>query len=770
MARKAERIAHKARLAAEKWREYFKRNIDQYHEMHTFVCGEQWTKIEQDEMLKTFKKVPLTANQLAALANTLLGEQQQNTPQLQVVPMTNCVMQTAQLRELVVKDIMFSTSAMTVYQIAAAQAFIGGFGVFCVDTEFKNQKSFDQDIIYRSLKDSTRSYFDMGAEDVNKTDGMHAGYISRMTRAKFRDTYGKDLEEKISSIMKVTASQEEIALATQPNEGEDPFNWADSNGITIIDHYERKSENDTLFKLSNGKDVNKAELQELIDKSRNRLPPRPMNQVMNQEIPAEMQEDMMQQGENPIGGNQEILGAEIEASEPKEMSSKNNENNEIDELMTIYDEGEPVRIVESKEYKRYKIMHYRIAGDYILDSSEFPSEHLPVIFVDQNSFYDKNGKQVCRSFFGDAKDTQRYINYLRTQSAYILKISRYDQYMGSKKNAQGIDTQRKWADPSSTQGLITYDESPTGAKPEQLRPPELSQSLLTQYQLAVEDLYRLTGLYPAKLGQQGNEVSGVAIDARTRQGSYSTYVAFNSINRAIGAAGVVVNEMIPHVYDSERVIALMTPDEGMKNIIVNQQMDDYGERIENDIRKGTFDVRLKPGPSYEGQKQEALISLKQILEADPQSFKLIADLYAENLPLVNTIEIKNRLKTMVPPEIIEAGKTGKMPQENGQPTPEQQMMQMQAQAAQQQMQMQQQQMQIKQQELELKKQQILIDAQYKLQELETERMQAAAEIQEQELRYAAESERTAADTQIAHADNLVRILTHNPAHMNQNKR
>lgn len=735
MAKKAEKLAHKARLACEKWREYFKFNIDQYHQMHTFVWGQQWTDDEED-MLKTFRKVPLVSNKLAAMANSLCGEQQQNTPQLQVVPMANCDEEVAKIRELIVKDIMFSTNAHTVYQVAASQAFIGGFSAFCWDTDYTHAKSFELDIVPRHFKDASRCYWDIGAERVNKTDGMHCGYITRMTRQKFRDIFGKELEEKISKTMSPTQTQEDIALATQPSEGDDPFTWADNEAITILDHYERKYQKDMLYKLSNGKIINQEEMDELVENSQKK---NLQNQMMQSELDLNgMTGELMPPIEEPI-----------EAEEVQE---------EIDpEFITLWDEGEIVRIEEKRDSKKHKIMHYKIAGDYILEESEFPSDQLPMPYVDQNSYYDKNGKQICRSFFGDCKDTQRYINYLRTQSAYILKISRYDQFIGSKKNVAGLDTQRNWRDPNNTQGLLTYDESPNGHKPEQIRPPELSQSLLTQYQLAIEDLYTSTGLYPTRMGNQGNEISGAAIDARTRQGSYSTYVAFNSINRAIATGGEIVNEMIPRVYDTERVFALMTPDEGLKEIRVNRQVDEYGEVIENDIRKGTYEVRLKPGASYEGQKQEALESLKQILQADPQAFALIADLYAENLPLMNTIEIKNRLKTLVPPQIIEAGKTGKMPHEMGQnePSPEEK-------ALAQEQEFKQKELALKAKEIELKEQEIIMEARFKLQELETEKMEAAAKLQEQELRYAAETQRTQSDQQIAHADNLVKILTHSP--------
>lgn len=786
MAKLNAKVARQARVACEKWRGYFKQNIDQYHEMHSFVLGQQWTADEEDEMIKTFRKVPLVSNKLATMSNSLLGEQQQNTPQLQVVPMTNCDEKVAHLRELITKDIMFSTNASTVYQVAAGQAAIGGFGAFLWDTEYSHSKSFDLDIIPRHFKDSTRCYWDVGAETINKTDGTHCGYVSRMTRDKFREIYGKDIEEKIGKTQ-IAASEEEVALAVQPDENEDPFNWSDSEAITIIDHFVRKYEKDTLYKLSNANVLNQEEMDELIEHSReinerNRMmeleqsimglgmgqmqgTPGNVGMMQPQGMPGmEGALPMTPQGSGGFGmsGNEDILpqenGVDVTGGQPHEPEMDLGDDNDP-YVMTLWDDGEIVRIEDKRPSKKHKIIHYKIAGDYELDKTEFPSEQLPLPFVDNNSYYDKTGKQICRSFFGDAKDTQRYINYLRTQSAYILKISRYDQWIGSKKNVSSNDTSRNWRDPNNTQGMLTYDESPSGAKPEQVRPPELSQSLFTQYQLAIEDLYTSTGLYPARMGNNGDEASGKAIDARTRQGSYTTYVFFNSINRAIATGGAIVNEMIPRVYDTERVMALMTPDEGMKNITVNKEMDEYGEQVDNDIRKGTYEVRLKPGPSYEGQKEQALQSLRDVLAADPTAFNLIADLYADNLPLANTIEIKNRLKTRVPPEIIEAGKTGRMPQQQG-PSPEQQAIQLQQQQIQMEAQFKQKQIEIKEKELQLKAQQMQVDLEIEHEKLQAEKIQVMGEIEESKMRYMAETQRTENDAAISHADNLVKILTH----------
>jgi hypothetical protein len=743
--REDEDMCREARIAVEKWREYFKYNHDQYHQMMQFVLGRQWEDDEEDMLTTTLNKVPLQFNKLATLVNTLLGEQQQNTPQIEVAPLSNCNEETAEIRQTVVKDAMLSTDSKTVYQQAFFQAAVGGFGAYIVDTDYTHSRSFDQEIVYRAVKDATRCYWDQGANEVSKIDGMRAGYIARMTREKFRAVYGKDIEEKILSNKSApTASEQEVALAVEPNTSANPFMWSDDESITLLHDFKRSYKPDTLYKLSNGSVYNKSELEEIIEQSKIHNEMQMMQSMQMDEYGNQMANQSMMDGQmGDLGDALPEMEAAIEDEEISDDLSLN--------TMMLYDMGEPVRIVERMPWKQSIITERIMAGNYILGEREFPSDDLPVIFTDQNSFYDEKGRQVCRPFVIDAVDAQRFLNYLGTQTAYLLKISRYDQFIGSKKNVQSLDTQAQWKDPTNVKGMLTYDESPSGAKPEQLRPPEISQSLMVQYQRAIDDMYTSTGLYPTRMGQEGNEVSGKAIDARTRQGSYSTFVAFNSINRAITAGGKIVNQMIPRVYDTERVLNLMTPDRGRQNITVNQAQDEYGMRVKNDLRKGVFEVRLQAGPSYEGQKTEALESLSLVLNANPDLFPMFADLWAENLPLANTIEIKNRLKTLVPPDILEAGKTGNMPKEAQQPNP-------QAQAIAAEIQFKQQQIEIEKQKLQIKMAEAEAAVEKARMELEMKGLELAAQLEETKLRYMAETDRTRSDNAISHADNMTKIL------------
>jgi len=678
-----------------KWDDDWRFNKDQYHEFVSFVMGSQWTE-DESKLFIDYKKIPLSMNKLAPLINHLLGEQRQNTPNLQVVPSDDVSVETAATREALIKDISLNSDAKRVYQTAFQQASIGGFGAYRIDTEYENEDSFNQIIVYKETKDPTYCYWDVSAQSPCKTDGMRSGIRTRMSRKMFASIYGDEIEKQIG------------AEANYDEGSATGWIFSTDKEITVIEDYKREYKTEKIYQLSNGRIIDAKEMKSL-DKVK---------------------------------------------VDDKEML--------IDNSGAMLDY---VTIANERDVPRYTIKHRACAGDFILDEDDFPSQQTPIVFVDQNSYYDKSGKQICRPFIKDARDAQRYINYLATQSAYLMRVSRYDQFLVSKANVKSPDTQNIWRDPATAQGGLVYDESPNGNKPEQLRPPELSQSLITQYQRALADIESCTGMYGTQVGEQGNETSGVAIDARTKRGNYNTYVPFDSLNRSIACGGTIINEMIPQVYDSERDIQLNMPDTGMTKVTLNKQIDMYGSNIKNNMKDGKYVIRLLAGASFEGQKQENLESIQAVLQADPTIFRMVADLYVDNLPMANNIEFKNRLRTLVPPEIIEAGKTGKpLPPKPDQPDPmimiKLQELQLKQQQMQQDGQLKMQEIASKEKEVQLKGIQTGQDMSLEMQKLEHQRLQIMAQMRDQEMRFQAEIHRTNMDAQINHAQNITHLLTH----------
>lgn len=683
MPRKNARFCHDVRNKIEKWRDSFKQNNENYHYWFNFVMGNQWED-QEDFLLRKYGKEPMVMNKLSPLAKFMLGDQRQNTPNLQAIPDKSADVQTVAVRDALIKHITFSSDAKVVYQIAYQSAIIGGYGAYAIDHDYINDGSFEQEPKIIELRDATKAYWDISAATPCKTDGMYAGYITRMSRDAFESTYG-----------------EKIARGIGDNYGEvdTQFVWSNDKEIVVIRHQERKIKRDTLYELSNGERITKKELEDSI------------------------------QTIYPSDAENDTEGADV-----------------------IFRNDEIVTIERERPVVRSEIKSYKIAGDYILDETEFPADELGVIFVDQNSWWDKKNKQITVPFFNDAYDAQRYLNYLATMSAYIWKVSRYDQYMGSKTNFRSPDTQQIWRDPSTYQGTLIYDvDLEGGTKPERLSPPSLPPEFLTQYQRALDDIHSSTGIYGTQIGQQGAELSGAAVDARTRQGSTTTYVTYDSLNRSLAVGGRIINQMISRLYDTEREVTMELPDSGLQRIKLNEE-DEFENVIANNIKDGQYKVRLLPGPSYEGQQQKSIEAMNVVLQADKsgQLFPMIADLYVDNLELNNKIEVKNRLKTIVPPEIIQAGKTGKTPPPKPQ-QPDPQTITAYARMME---------AETKKSKLQQEAQQAAADYQLKIKEIETEQMEAAAQLEETVMRAQAETQRMVSDEQIAHANNIVKILTH----------
>lgn len=700
MAKKDPKFAQELRQWIKKWDDAWRFNREQYYEFMDFVMGDMW-KEDESKVFTRYDKIPLTANKLAPLAGWMIGEQQRNTPQLQVVPDDNTPQETVEIREALVKNSVFNPETEIAYQTSFQSEIIGGFGAFGTTTEYDNPMSFDLNIVTYEIRDPCKCYWDISAKRIDKTDSARSGVRTKMSRKAFRGEYGDKIERSIPS----SSYSDDTTL----------MSFQDDDSITVIDDYELKYDSFKIYKLSNNETITQKQL-DALDR------------------------------------------ADIEGHEVLIMN---------EELVEILDE---------RETFEYKVIHRKVAGDYILERNDFPAKRSPIIFVDQNSYWDKSGKQICRPFFKDARDSQRFLNYLTTQIAYLIKISRYDQFIASKANIKSADTQAAWRDPFTVQGTLFYDESPSGTKPERLSPPELSQSLSIQYERALQDIQTSTGIYATQLGEQGNETSGKAVDKRTRQSSHNTNVPYNSLKRSIACHGELINEMIPVVYDTERTMMLRMSDQMVKPVTLNQQQDEYGSGMKNDMSKGRYKIRLLPGPSDEGQKEQALESLQMVLQANPQLFSLVADLYAESLPLANNIELRNRLKTIVPPEIIEAGKTGKpLPPKQEGPPPEimlkmqelklqEQGLQMQMQESQMKAQKDMHELTLKQHELEVKvdhdKQRVTME----WHKLEAEKLEAAAKLEEQEMRFRAEMARINQDAETSHANNLVKLLIHANPH------
>lgn len=328
----------------------------------------------------------------------------------------------------------------------------------------------------------------------------------------------------------------------------------------------------------------------------------------------------------------------------------------------------------------FYINQYMMTQNQIIKFTRWPSKHLPVIFVDGDSNFIE-GQQYTRSFIHAAKDAQRFVNYVGSEVAAEIKNRRREQWIGTPDNILG--NEQMWRNPELQHGILIAKPDPkTGAMPQKMPPWELSQTLLAQYQRGNQDIREILGFSETEQ-LQGRDISGKARRERKMEASMSAYVYFDNLNQAIEQAGRVVLDLLPVIAgEEERHMIVSKSDGRTESIILNQKTEDG---VINTLEAGDYDVEIDTGPSFAVQKEVALEFFQQTIAANPQTFPLIADLWAKNLDVQYMPQIAERFKTLVPPQVLAKEEGKELPSQP--PSPQEQMMQAEMMNKQQQLQM-----------------------------------------------------------------------------------
>lgn len=326
-------------------------------------------------------------------------------------------------------------------------------------------------------------------------------------------------------------------------------------------------------------------------------------------------------------------------------------------------------IVSERKTQDYRIRQYKLTQNQIIEFNDWPSKYLPIIFVDGDSQFIQ-GMQYTRSFIHEAKDAQKFINYVGSEVAAEIKNRRREQWIGTPDNILGYE--QLWRNPELQNGILVAKPDPkTGQMPQKMPAWELSQSLLLQFQRGNQDIREILG-FSEQEALQGKDISGKARRERKLEGSMSAYVFFDNLNQAIEQGGRVVLDLLPVIAgEDERHMIVSKPDGRTESVVLNQQTE---EGVTNTLEAGDYDIEIDTGPSFAVQKDIALEFFQQTIQSNPQTFPLIADLWAKNLDVQFMPQIAERFKNLVPPQILAKEEGKELPPQP--PNPQEQMMQM----------------------------------------------------------------------------------------------
>jgi hypothetical protein len=325
--------------------------------------------------------------------------------------------------------------------------------------------------------------------------------------------------------------------------------------------------------------------------------------------------------------------------------------------------GKPIK---SRESDRQKVRYCKINGYEILEQREWVGKYIPVVRIVGNEF-EVDGRLYVSGLVRNAKDAQRMYNYWVSQEAEMLALAPKAPFIGYGGQFEGYEDKWKTANTQNWPYLevnpdVTDGQGATLPLPQRAQPPMASSGLLQAKAGAAEDIKSTTGQYNASLGMGSNERSGKAILARQREGDVGTYHYGDNLARGVRHIARQLIDMIPKIYDTQRVARIIGEDGETKMVKINpdqQQpvnkiVDEQGIVLEKIYNPGVgkYDVVATTGPGYATKRQEALEAMAQLLQGNPQLWSVAGDLFVKNMDWPGAQEMSKRFAKTIDPKLM----------------------------------------------------------------------------------------------------------------------
>lgn len=325
-------------------------------------------------------------------------------------------------------------------------------------------------------------------------------------------------------------------------------------------------------------------------------------------------------------------------------------------------------IANERKTQTKTIMWYKCSRDAILEQTEIKADFIPIILVVGDEQWVKN-KRYWNSLITNAKDPQIIYNYARTAQLEQLQKAGNRPWVADGESLEGYESY--WAD-ANNPNMTFLPYKSVGENGQQYAPPFMatayqgSPDLMREVMTSADEIKGTTNINDATLGNQSNETSGRAIMARQRQADQGNFHFLDNFKRAYEHLGRVILSMIPHYYDTPRVLRITQDDEVYKTLVINMDPESplvqkYEKELKdaelginglyNDVTVGKYDIRIAAGADYNTQREEAREVLIELGRAYPALMEISGDLIIRAFDFPDADKIADRLKMLLPPQL-----------------------------------------------------------------------------------------------------------------------
>lgn len=247
------------------------------------------------------------------------------------------------------------------------------------------------------------------------------------------------------------------------------------------------------------------------------------------------------------------------------------------------------------------------------------------------------GKPLLFSVVRYQRAPQQMINYAKSRLAETLATAPVSPYMVATGQIQKGD--KKWANLNTeVYPYLEYNQVDIGGKPapvpqrQTFEPPIASLSSFVLQE--IDDMKATTGIFDASMGQQSNETSGVAIQRRNQQSNMTTMHFMDNLERAFKKGGNIMRDMIPKLYDEDRMVQILGSDEKPKFIRINaQHASPTGKPQKFQVGgdgAAKYRVIVTMGRAFSTKRMESFDMMQQLVQSAPDLLPVFGDVLFQN--------------------------------------------------------------------------------------------------------------------------------------------
>jgi hypothetical protein len=320
---------------------------------------------------------------------------------------------------------------------------------------------------------------------------------------------------------------------------------------------------------------------------------------------------------------------------------------------------------DARETEIRAVKMIKTNGLEVLEENDWAGDYIPLVPVLGDEVI-IDGTRYLYGIVRKAKDPCRNYNYQVSSQIEAIALAPRAPYIGTKKQFE--DYEQLWATSNrSPTAFLPYNVDQNAPGPPVRQPFEPAiQAITMAIAQADNDIKAITGLYAESLGEPVPQQSGTAIMARQQQGSTANLHYSDNLGRALKHVGRILVNLIPRIYDTQRVIRIIGEDEQQKEVMIGdpqaQQDWQVGMKQVYDLSAGRYDVTVSMGPSYASKRQEAVQTLMQLIQAFPPAAQIAGPTLLENMDIPGAKNLAKMAQKLLPPQLQEGADAPPSPQ------------------------------------------------------------------------------------------------------------